>query len=75
MRVYNGEDVAITVVTDGNPDVTIQPKSFAEVSVTEDAVFNSDAFYVENQGSWYAAEAGHTGADLEIYSEGSSSNE
>ena len=67
MRIYNGEDVTITVVTDGNADVVIQPRSFADVNVSKDVEFNSDSFYIQEDGAWYATEAGHSGAELEIY--------
>ena len=69
MKIYNGENVAITVVTDGNADVVIEAKSFAEVNVSKDVEFNSDCFYIEEKGAWYAIDARHTDADLEIYSE------
>lgn len=65
MRIYNGENIAITVVTDGNEDVVIQPKEFATIETN--ANFNSDSFYIEENGDWYAKENGSTGADLEIY--------
>lgn len=65
MRVYNGEDMAITIVTDGNADVVIQPGEYATIET--DAAFNSDGFYVQEDGDWYAKENGSTGADLEIY--------
>ena len=64
--VYNGENTAITIVTDGNADVVVQPKSFATIET--DATFNSDSFYVQEDGEWYAKENGDTGADFEIYS-------
>lgn len=61
MRVYNGENMAITVVTDSSTTV-IDGKSFATVET--DAPFNSDSFYIEEDGAWYAKE---NGPCLEIY--------
>lgn len=65
MRIYNGENVAITVVSDGNADVVIQPKSFATIET--DASFNSDSFYVQEGGEWYAKDS-NDGNVMEIYS-------
>ncbi|WP_068505875.1 hypothetical protein [Paenibacillus kribbensis] len=65
--VYNGESVAITVVAEGNPVTVIQPGEFVEL-VGPLWGFNSDAFYVLEDGEWYAKHEGcYTGADLEIY--------
>lgn len=79
MRIFNGEDVAITIVSDGNADVVIQPKEYATVEIdhvskgNQDGVhnFGSDSFYVEEEGAWYGNWKGEdsmsTVADLEIY--------
>lgn len=67
IRVHNGENMDITVVTD-YCNVTILAKSSAIVEVDEDAEFNSGEFYVEEDGDWYAkADNCYTGADIEIY--------
>ena len=65
MRIYNGENTAITIVTDGNADVVIQPYSFATIET--EANFNSDSFYVQEDGEWYAKDS-NDGNVMEIYS-------
>ena len=65
LKVFNGENVAITVVTNFDNDTVIQPKSFAIIET--EATFNSDNFYVEQEGKWLGKINGSTGADLEIY--------
>ena len=72
-KVYNGENIDITVVTDlGN--TVIPSREIVEVEIPEDAVFGTDTFYVEEQGSWYSNIKGthscESGADMEIYLEG-----
>jgi hypothetical protein len=67
--VYNGESVAITVVAEGNPVTVIQPGEFAKL-VGELGGFNTDEFYVIEDGEWYVKREGcQTVADLEIYNE------
>ncbi|WP_311080981.1 hypothetical protein [Paenibacillus polymyxa] len=67
MLVYNGESKNITVVAEGNPVTVIQPGEYAELigGVTG---FNTDVFYVLEDGNWYAKREGcYTSADVEIY--------
>jgi len=68
-RIFNGEGYTITLVTDlGNTE--IPGRSITEIEVPEGAQFNSDNFYIHEDGLWYAkTEDCFTGADMEIYSE------
>jgi hypothetical protein len=68
VRVFNGSNEVITVVTNFNNDTVMEPKTFAEVET--EAAFNSDDFYVENAGRWRGKVNGTTGADVEIYYDG-----
>ncbi|MHB8122613.1 MAG: hypothetical protein ACYDG4_10710 [Desulfuromonadaceae bacterium] len=66
-KIFNGENFEITVVTDLQ-DVVIPAKSYAEVAIPENVTFNSDSFYVQEEGDWYAkSENCGSGADIEIY--------
>lgn len=69
-RVYNGEEFAITVVSDGNEDVVIEPGETVEIDLTDEHHFNDDSFYVQEEGEWYAKEADHYGGRIEIYNAG-----
>lgn len=64
MRIFNGENTAITVVTDGNADVVVPARSFATINT--EANFNSDSFYVQEDGEWYAKDS-NDGNVMEIY--------
>ena len=71
MRIYNGENMDITLVTDLG-DTVIPAKTMVEVEIPEDAILSlkDDTMYVQEEGSWYSkTEQCHTGADMEIYSE------
>jgi len=71
MKIYNGENINITIVTDLG-DTIIPAKTTVEVEIPEDAVLNlhDASMYVEEEGSWYSkTEQCGTGADMEIYSE------
>jgi len=69
-KIFNGELTDITVVTD-LCSVVIPAKGIVEVEIPEDAVFGTDTFYVEEEGSWYANHKGvnscESGAEMEIY--------
>lgn len=65
-RVYNGEDHAITLVSDGNPDVLIQPYQTIEITISTDTVI-SDSFYVVEEGEWYTKEGKDLDGRVEIY--------
>lgn len=65
-EVYNGEDCAITLVTDNNPDVIIQPYESVVIELSIDAVI-SDSFYIVEDGEWYTKE---NGGRVEIYNAG-----
>ena len=66
-KIYNGENFDITVVIDLQ-DVVIPAKSYTEVVIPENVTFNSDSFYVQEEGNFYAKyENCHSGADIEIY--------
>jgi len=66
-KIFNGENFDITVVTDLR-DVVIPAKSYAEVAIPENVTFNSDSFYVQEEGDFYAkTENCGSGADIEIY--------
>ena len=71
MKIYNGENIDITLVTDlGN--TVIPAKEIKEVEVPEDAILNlkDDSMYVQEEGNWYSkTENCETGADMEIYNE------
>lgn len=62
MQVKNGESVVITVVSDGNPDVSIQPGESvvidldipSQVNREGKHKFSTDSFYVVEEGDWYA---------------------
>ncbi|QHZ53385.1 hypothetical protein [Paenibacillus larvae] len=78
MKVYNGEKIVITVVSDGNEDVTVHPQSIVEINLdlmgkeNPDGKhrFNDDSFYILEEGDWYAkTEHCGSGADIEIYAE------
>lgn len=64
LKVYNNENSAITVVTNFDCDTVIEAKSFAIIEIY--AKFNTDDFYVQEEGNYYARENGVSGADLEI---------
>lgn len=68
-KIYNGTDRTITVVTDGNPNLVIGPKSFEEVDLPEDAVFNAPdgSFYVEEEGEFYVGHQDYPKDELVIY--------
>ena len=67
LDIYNGEARAITVVTNYG-EVIIPPHESRIVLVDEDAKFNQEGFYVEEEGSWYIKTKGcHSGSDAEIY--------
>lgn len=71
MRIYNGENIDITIVTDLG-DAIVPAKTTVEVEVPETAILNlhDDSMCVQEEGSWYSkTEQCHTGADMEIYSE------
>jgi len=69
-KIFNGENTDITIVTDLG-DTVIPAKEIVEVEIPETAVFGTDNFYVEEQGSWYSNRKGvhscESGADMEIY--------
>ncbi|AHD06426.1 hypothetical protein [Paenibacillus larvae] len=69
MKVYNGENIAITIVSDGNPDVSIPPKGVTEINLDlNEHRFNEGSFYILEEGDWYAkTEHCASGADIEIY--------
>jgi len=71
MKIFNGENIDITLVTDlGN--TVIPTKTTVEVEVPEDAILNlrDDSMYVQEEGSWYSkTEYCFIGADMEIYLE------
>lgn len=68
MKIYHAENVAITVVSEGNADVVIPAKEFAVIEAV--LPFNTPEFYVEEEGEWYAkVENCTSGADVEIYLE------
>ena len=67
LKIYNGEDRDITIVTDFET-VVIKAKDCKMVWVGSDAQFNTGDFYVEEEGNWYAkTEHCNTGCDIEIY--------
>jgi len=67
LDIFNGESRTITVITDYG-EVIIPPYESRIVEVDEGAQFNQEAFYVEEEGSWYIKTEGcHTGCDAEIY--------
>jgi len=71
MKIYNDENIDITVVTDLG-DTVIPSKEIVEVEIPEDAILNlkDDSLYVQEEGNWYSkTEQCFTGADMEIYSE------
>jgi hypothetical protein len=74
--VFNGENYAITVVSDGNPDTVIPAKGMVEIDLDLCTSHNLNGAHVFNQGSFYVLEDGdwtlkyennYTGYDLEIY--------
>lgn len=72
MKVYNGENIAITIVSDGNPDINIPPLEVAEINLDIMNVhffnFPDGSFYILEEGDWYAkTEHCGSGADIEIY--------
>ena len=68
-RLFNGEGYDITVVTDLG-DIVIPERTIMEVEIPEGVQFNSDSFYIQEDGLWYIkTENCFTGADMEIYSE------
>lgn len=69
-RVYNGEEINITIVSDGNPDVVIEPGETVEIGLTDEHRFNDDSFYVQEEGDWYAKEVDSYGGRIEIYNVG-----
>ena len=71
MKIFNGENIDITLVTDLG-DTVIPAKTTVEVEVSEEAILNlkDDSMYVQEEGNWYSkTENCFTGADMEIYSE------
>ena len=71
MKIYNGENIDITVVTDLG-DTVIPAKTTVEVEVPEEAILNlkDDSMYVQEEGNWYSkTEHCEAGADMEIYLE------
>ena len=74
MKIYNGENIDITLVTDLG-DTVIPAKTAVEVEIPEDAILNlkDDSMYVQEEGSWYSNRRGidscESGADMEIYLE------
>lgn len=63
--VFNREPHIITLVTDGNPDVIIQPNETIENTLSTDAVI-SDSFYVIEEGDWYTKEVEEHGGRVEV---------
>lgn len=71
-KIYNGTGATITIITDGNADLVIEPECFGKVNLSADADFNAPngSFYVEEEGNFYAKHDNcQTGADIEIYLE------
>jgi len=71
MKIYNGENIDITLVTDLG-DTVIPAKTTVEVEIPEDAILNlhDHTMYVQEEGNWYSkTEQCFTGADMEIYLE------
>lgn len=71
-RIYNGEEIAITVVSDGNDDVVINPGETVEIELNDEHNFNANdgSFYVQEEGEWYAKEVDSYGGRIEIYKSG-----
>jgi transposase-like protein len=67
LTVWNSEEVKITIVLNGNEDITINPK--ASVTIETDHSFNSDNFYVDEdtEGKWMAKYMGDNKTELALY--------
>ncbi|MNW44024.1 hypothetical protein D3C74_212380 [compost metagenome] len=58
--IYNGSEIKITIVSDGNKDVVIPSGEFAKIELdllsrdNPDGIhkFNDDSFYVQGEGDW-----------------------
>ena len=72
VKIYNGTNSTITVVTDDNLDLVIESEEFGEVNLADDAVFGEDTFYVQEEGRFYLQhkDTQITNADYEILVEG-----
>lgn len=66
-RVYNGESTVVTVVSDGNEDIVIQPGETVEMNLTDEHLLSDDALYVQEEGDWYFKEVSGFGGRIEIY--------
>lgn len=66
IKIYNGEDKEITIVTDID-SVTIPSRRSAEVRITEGAVFQQAEFFVLEAGNYYAKISTFANVDVEIY--------